>query len=148
MPLLNKNNFAFVFVYSIVWHASTKLRTPLPRGMASQHLRTFERVLVNKELLTGTRVNNLFHIIYIKHLKLIIRNQLGWSGADGQPFMFPNYLNRTVSPFKLETWIRHVLNKFETKFDALSLDKSTFECSIYSNSIVFCAKVIIVNRDF
>ena len=37
---------ASLSVYSsIVRHASTKRRTPTPRGMASQHLRTFERFL-------------------------------------------------------------------------------------------------------
>ena len=30
------------------------MRTPAPRGMASHYLRTFERVPVNKSLLTGT----------------------------------------------------------------------------------------------
>ena len=36
-------------------------RTQAPRGMASQHLLTFERVPVNKKLLTGTvPVNSLF----------------------------------------------------------------------------------------
>ena len=54
--------------FSIIRHASTQLRMPVPRGMASQHLLTFERVLINKELLTRppvTRVpvNNLFHKI-------------------------------------------------------------------------------------
>ena len=44
--------------FSIVRHASTQRRTPAPRGMASQHLRTFERVPVNKELLTGTVLVN------------------------------------------------------------------------------------------
>ena len=42
----------FVFFLSIVRHASTQCRMPAPRGMASQHLRTFERVPVNKSLLT------------------------------------------------------------------------------------------------
>ena len=46
------------FLFSIVRHASTQLRMPAPRGMASQHLRTFERVPVNKELLTGTVLVN------------------------------------------------------------------------------------------
>ena len=36
-------SFNLVF-FSIVRHASTKLRKPAPRGMASQHLRTFERI--------------------------------------------------------------------------------------------------------
>ena len=67
-------NQTFVF-FSIVRHASTQRRTPAPRGMASQHLRTFERVPVNKELLTRTvpvnkksltgtvPVSNLFHTL-------------------------------------------------------------------------------------
>ena len=33
------------FFFSIVRYASTHLRKPAPRGMASQHLRTFERGL-------------------------------------------------------------------------------------------------------
>ena len=67
-----------VFAGTIVQHSSTKHRMPAPRGMASHHLRTFERVPVNKELLTGTvpvnkklltgtvPVNNLY--LYNKHL--------------------------------------------------------------------------------
>ena len=46
-------NTTFVF-FSIVRHASTQLRTPAPRGMASQHLRTFERVPSAYSLFAGT----------------------------------------------------------------------------------------------
>ena len=60
-------------VFSLLY-ASTQRRKPEPRGMARQYLRTFERVPVNKELLTrsvlvntklltGTvPVSNLFHL--------------------------------------------------------------------------------------
>ena len=40
--LIAAKNRTFVF-FSIVRHASTQLRMPAPRGMASQHLWTFER---------------------------------------------------------------------------------------------------------
>ena len=43
---------------TIVWNASTHRRTPAPRGMASQHLQTFERFPVNKSLLTRTVLAN------------------------------------------------------------------------------------------
>ena len=42
------------FSLSIVRHASTQCRTPAPRGMASQHLRTFERVPAAYSLFAGT----------------------------------------------------------------------------------------------
>ena len=71
------------FFLSIVLHASTKLRTPAPRGMAGQHLRTFERDPVNKELLTGTRVlvNNLFLSIY--QITYISKKMSEKSGKNG-----------------------------------------------------------------
>ena len=68
--------FRLSFFLSIVLHASTQRRTPAPRGMASQHLRTSERVPVKTELLTCTvsvfkkiligtvLVNNLFLKFY------------------------------------------------------------------------------------
>ena len=77
----------FRFFLSIVQHASTQSSTPAPRGIASQHLRTFERVLVNKELLTGTvpfnkklftgsvLVNNLFfcdHQLLLQNTMILI----------------------------------------------------------------------------
>ena len=37
--------------FSIVRHASTQLRMPAPRGMASQHLQTFERGSGQKEVI-------------------------------------------------------------------------------------------------
>ena len=40
-------NLAVLFCFSIVRHASTQLRMPAPRGMASQHLQTFERFYLN-----------------------------------------------------------------------------------------------------
>ena len=39
-------------VFSLLY--GTQRRKTAPGGMASQHLRTFERVLVNKELFTRT----------------------------------------------------------------------------------------------
>ena len=69
--------------FSTVGHTSIQRRTPAPRGMASQHLLTFERALVNKELLTGTvpfnkklltctvLVNNLFLKLTKIKIKLI-----------------------------------------------------------------------------
>ena len=54
----------FFSSFSIVRQTSAQCRTPTPRGMASQHIRTFERVPVNKELLTGSvLVNKLFIIL-------------------------------------------------------------------------------------
>ena len=54
--------------FSIVRHASTPCRTPAPRGMASQHLWTFEgvslkKVPANKVLFGGTvPANSLFEL--------------------------------------------------------------------------------------
>ena len=42
------------FFFSNIRHASTQCRTPAPRGMASQHLRTFERVPAAYSLFAGT----------------------------------------------------------------------------------------------
>ena len=41
----NRNLLEQFFSLSIVRHASTQLRKPATRGMASQHLRTFERAV-------------------------------------------------------------------------------------------------------
>ena len=64
-------NQTFVF-FSIVRHASTQHRTPAPRGMASQHLGTFERVPVNKKLLTGTESRSITSFILVSALILIL----------------------------------------------------------------------------
>ena len=74
-------NYSFVFL-SIVRHIISQHRTPAPRGIASQHLQTFERVLVNKELLTGTvLVNNLFQTI-IQSLWSFLGNFLTIGAAE------------------------------------------------------------------
>ena len=39
--------------FSVVWHASTQHRMPALRGMANQHLWTFERSFVGHSMTTG-----------------------------------------------------------------------------------------------
>ena len=50
LPELLTKNWIF-FLFSIVRHTSTQRKTPAPRGIASQHLWTFERDLVSVPIL-------------------------------------------------------------------------------------------------
>ena len=53
-PIWNVVQARSSFFHSIVRHASTQRRTPAPRGMVIQHLRTFERVPAVYSLFAGT----------------------------------------------------------------------------------------------
>ena len=92
VPLL-KIMFRLSFFFSIVRHASTKLRTPAPRGMGSQHLRTFDRGLTQCSMWMNvlSRFNKISIPTYPKSVPSSIYTTNQWYfGIQNQKKYFQN----------------------------------------------------------
>ena len=82
--MLGAYKLTFIF-FSIVCYSSTQLRRPTPRGMASQHLRTFKRCSLNffGGWLYFTSYLEPPTILHLKKKQLHV-----WAGGANQTFIF------------------------------------------------------------